>query len=433
MRVFRAFSWRSLVGAISIAAFLAGCGGSPSDDDGDTAAPSGSASGVFTDAPVNGLNYVASPSGVTGVTGDNGTNGGFRYEPGDTITFSLGGLTLGSSEGAASVSPADIASDDPVVAANLLVLLQSLDSNPAEGVIQITLPASTSLAGLSLTQSTATFSAAPAFTSAVTAAGGTVVSLEDAKAHAVAQFWAQVAGVWVLRSDEGTIIFRVDDQGNYLIGESGAADDTGGPGMEIGSIAWDPTTQRGVATVGDDTNGEWGLSHPRGDAFVIRFDGTSLLVRDVDDAAEDWTALRRSINSGALPGVWAVEMAEGVMPPVASVLIAFDDQGRYLMVDPIGDVSDGEGDPICGSPGVEGGQFTLSTSDSTGLTLAVTGASLDTNGCAGLNEPIDGGPAIITELRDIVISSDGNTLTADTFYPALDEGDGPVTLRRVLP
>lgn len=429
MRVFRAFSWRSLIGAVSMAAFLAGCGGSPGsdDDDGGTDTPAtGSAAGVFTDAPVNGLTYVASPSGVTGVTGDNGTDGGFRYEPGDTVTFSLAGLTLGSAEGAASVAPADIASDDPVVAANLLVLLQSLDSDDAEGVIQISLPASTSLAGLSLTQDTATFSEAPTFTAAVTAAGGEVVDLDAAKAHAVAQFWAQVAGVWVYRNDEGTILFRIDNQGNYLMGETGEGEQEGGPGAETGHIAWDPTTRTATATVTVDSNGDWGMSHPQGDAFKVVFDGTQLHITEVGDPEGSASLTRSSTGSNLLHGVWAVQLEEGETPPLATFTFAFNDQNRYLMIDPIGDVPEDPEVDSCGGPGVEGGEYSYANNRVTIATVLI-----DTNGCGGLNDGTLGGTGK-SELRNIQFSEDGQTMTADVFTQAGD-ADGSVTMVRVRP
>ncbi|MES1983056.1 MAG: hypothetical protein V4443_11360 [Pseudomonadota bacterium] len=52
-------------------------------------------SGSFVDAPTKGLNFVASPSGLNGVTDENGT---YNFRAGDTVTFSLGNLTLGSVE-----------------------------------------------------------------------------------------------------------------------------------------------------------------------------------------------------------------------------------------------------------------------------------------------------------------------------------------------
>jgi len=90
------------------------------------------------DGPVGGLNY-ATPS-IKGITK---TDGIFVYLPGDTVTFSIGELVLGSTLGKPVVTPLDIvpgakdASDHRVV--NICVVLQTLDDdgNPENG-IQIT-------------------------------------------------------------------------------------------------------------------------------------------------------------------------------------------------------------------------------------------------------------------------------------------------------
>jgi hypothetical protein len=48
---------------------------------------------IFSDAPVAGLAYTASPSGTTGTTN---ALGEFNYAPGDSVTFSAAGITLGT-------------------------------------------------------------------------------------------------------------------------------------------------------------------------------------------------------------------------------------------------------------------------------------------------------------------------------------------------
>lgn len=421
--------WGRWLAAVSLSVALAGCGGGGGggSDDGGGTPVTGSQTGVFTDAPVNGLTYVASPSGVTGVTGDNGTDGGFRYEPGDTVTFTLGGLTLGSTTGAATVTPADISGGNPTVAANLLVLLQSLDSDSAEGRIAISLPASTSLSGLSLTQSTTDFASAAAFTEAVAAAGGTVVDPQTAVEHATAQFWQQAAGVWFARVDSATaIVIRIDAQGRYLMGETGLGDEAGQPGIEYGRIDWDPTTQIATAVASIDTSGDWGLSSS---PVRLRMQGTQLEVGDLQDGAVVETLAMRRLDSQAnsIIGIWVVEGLENATDPLSTQTFVFGLNGGYMMIDPVGDVSDGPGDPLCGGAGLESGNYVV-----TGDILSITQMRVDTNGCAGLNEPTPGGD-IRTELRNMVLSADGSTLDAEIFYPALGQGDGPVRLLRVTP
>jgi para-nitrobenzyl esterase len=92
--------------------------------------------GVFIDSPVGGLNYTTpTQKGVTKADGI------FEYQAGETVTFSIGSLVLGSTTGKPFVSPLDIvpdakdASDQRVV--NISVVLQTLDQdgNPANGIL----------------------------------------------------------------------------------------------------------------------------------------------------------------------------------------------------------------------------------------------------------------------------------------------------------
>jgi hypothetical protein len=60
--------------------------------------------GVFYDSPVQGLEYETQT--LSGMTSEKGE---FRYRPGETVTFSVGGLVLGSAPGGERVTPADLA------------------------------------------------------------------------------------------------------------------------------------------------------------------------------------------------------------------------------------------------------------------------------------------------------------------------------------
>jgi para-nitrobenzyl esterase len=85
-------------------------------------------SGTFVDSPVAGLNYsTPTTSGITNV------NGNFGYYGSETVTFSIGALTLGSSAGKATVTPTDIVSGATGVTnqkvSNIGRLLQTLDED----------------------------------------------------------------------------------------------------------------------------------------------------------------------------------------------------------------------------------------------------------------------------------------------------------------
>jgi hypothetical protein len=94
------------------------------------------ASGTLVDAPVEGVRYES--GALAGITGSNGE---FRYEVGNTVRFSIGDIALGQPvTGKAVITPLDLVengtSDTPAVI-NIARLLQSLDSQPGDGIITI--------------------------------------------------------------------------------------------------------------------------------------------------------------------------------------------------------------------------------------------------------------------------------------------------------
>ncbi|WP_135622363.1 hypothetical protein [Solemya pervernicosa gill symbiont] len=120
--------------AAGVVLTLSGCGGGSSDS--DSGAGATTLSGVFTDSPVKGLNYSCAPSGLSGVT----TAGGiYEYEDGDSCTFSIGDVEIGSAVADGVVSPIDLVSDssptDPTVV-NIVQLLMMLDDDgdPSNGI-----------------------------------------------------------------------------------------------------------------------------------------------------------------------------------------------------------------------------------------------------------------------------------------------------------
>ncbi len=90
----------------------------------------------LVDAPVEGVSFVATPSGIAGKTGANGV---FTCKPGDTVSFSVGGAAIGSASCAATVAAADLAGTTVLTEAKLqnrLVFLQALDDDddPTNGI-----------------------------------------------------------------------------------------------------------------------------------------------------------------------------------------------------------------------------------------------------------------------------------------------------------
>lgn len=132
----------------SIAALAVGCGG-----DGGSSGPR-TLTGVFVDSPVAGVGYqTATQSGVTNTAGE------FTYLAGETVTFTLGTVELGSTDADAEVTVFDVAGVVSLPAnlreferevfppsgergpfekaINLSILLQTLDddSNPDNGIV----------------------------------------------------------------------------------------------------------------------------------------------------------------------------------------------------------------------------------------------------------------------------------------------------------
>ena len=89
---------KNVILIVCISTLLAACGGDSSTPKGTTpATPSNSDDntkvGVFIDAPVQGLAYTSVPSGKKGNTNEKGE---FEYIDGDTVSFNMGSIELGS-------------------------------------------------------------------------------------------------------------------------------------------------------------------------------------------------------------------------------------------------------------------------------------------------------------------------------------------------
>lgn len=87
--------------------------------------------GVFIDGPVTGLGYTAG-NGAARVTGEGGT---FTYRNGQDLSFSIGGIQLGSAAGAPIIMPVDVmpSARAEVNLARFLLTLD-LDKDPSNGI-----------------------------------------------------------------------------------------------------------------------------------------------------------------------------------------------------------------------------------------------------------------------------------------------------------
>ena len=112
--------------ALAAGLCLAACGGSDADH-AEPAKPV-AITGVFLDGAVEGLDYVAGSAARAGTS----AKGEFTCNAGDTVTFSVGGLALGSTLCNPVVTPLTLAASTSVAddkVGNRLLALQLLDED----------------------------------------------------------------------------------------------------------------------------------------------------------------------------------------------------------------------------------------------------------------------------------------------------------------
>lgn len=113
---------------LAIAISVAGCGG------GSTASGPIVFNGVFKDSNVSGLSYVS--GGQKNVTGRNGE---FKYEENSNVTFSVGGVNLGTAKAKNVMTPKDLVADGEIDTPEVLnrvrfLMMLDKDNNPDNGI-----------------------------------------------------------------------------------------------------------------------------------------------------------------------------------------------------------------------------------------------------------------------------------------------------------
>ncbi len=370
---------------------------------------SASQSGILSDAKVAGVAYTTS-SGVSGVTD---ADGKYRYNPNDTVTFTLGTLQLGTVTANGVISPMQLSGGNANKLTNLLVLLQSLDAdgNAANG-INITAPTAAGVtAAINLTTTPSTFASAAntALQAAMTAGGltGTIKTVDQANAHFSSQAFPVLAeNVYgIVGATEGVMV-RFGPTGEYMVGQ---------PDVDIylqanGSLGTTPTAtkietagvEHGFATVtGFDSNGyriigsptvdtnlQAGLSHSKS-TDRVRPEGSGIRVSTGE--------LLPKIENipGTIVGAWTL-----FSTAIKNQTVVFGSNGKFMLSDPIGDP--GASPP---RPGVEFGSYTY---DASTKILRVSNPIYDTNGTGGLFQSSAAQPAGMS----FTLNADGITLTA---------------------
>lgn len=222
-------------------------------------------------------------------------------------------------------------------------------------------------------------------------------NIEGATTSSASQFYKDIAGTWEIGRTESTaVILHILPTGQYAIGEADITDETGHAGIEMGRLNWNSIDSTLMPLISEDTNGDYGLSHPDNNGhFRLNYNGTNLVLTDV--GSNSIYTFNKVKQSTGLVGTWQLNQTH---------LFAFFDTGFYFFLDT-------EGGDECGRPGIEYGKYSL-----TGNTLSATEILYDTNDCGGLHDPWDNSKVNAT------YSISGTSLT---LHP---QGEDPVTLQR---
>ncbi|HLF23785.1 MAG TPA: hypothetical protein VI565_07660, partial [Burkholderiales bacterium] len=183
--------------------------------------------GVFKDANVIGMSF--NSGGQAGITG---ANGSFTYEVGQPVTFSIGGVTIGTTNGKSVVTPIDVVtngSSTTLAVQNIVRFLLMLDSdgNSANG-INISAAVRTAAAGWALVNFSTSAADLPSalasiIASAQAADGGTHVlpSAATAQAHLEATLRCARSGAYrgtFTGTDSGPFGVMINAQSGFLSG-----------------------------------------------------------------------------------------------------------------------------------------------------------------------------------------------------------------------
>lgn len=418
--------------------------------------PTGPATGILIDSPVAGITYSAS-SGKSGTTDDNGR---FDFTHGDKVEFKLGNLSLGSIPGSIIVTPIELAADNENKLQNLLILLQSLDSdNDLTNGIAISRETAAAVKGsINLNANPETFADAAGLKDVMETSGisGDIKTPEEARKHFMSQGVALLsAQIWVSYSNQTASALRVaaDSSGEYLQGDARPEDSCDEDRVCGGKIVFQSGVESGVATATDfdtrgfklnsktsiDTNAKAGLSHP-GPTRRVRTDGFELIYSDIvtvqrareqssvfgelfhiakpiqlsdeNEVAEKEIKETRYAkidnDPNGIIGAWAYDSTA-----IKTPTLVFFPNGKFLMLDPTGETQREE-QAKCAKPGVE---FSSYTHNKGANTLTLSSFTYNTNGCAGFSD-VEGNIGFS-------ISADGNTAKLDK------PGEASITIYRV--
>lgn len=425
------------------------------DDGGDDEPTAGSRTGTFVDSAVAGVTFTNAPSGVTGTTD---AQGRFTFEPGDTVTFSIGDLSFPPTTARGVITPLTIAgTDDPtdVVATNIARLLQTLDfDGDASNGIDIASQAADFATAVDF--SAVDFDDQVADLVANSGSNNTaLVTAEDAQAHlqsSIDDVRDQAVGSWYYvdtsaadPEEQFVIVLTLFADGRFAI-----FNDEDWPemdGFEVGDLDWNINNGRVTLSNVRDYNGEIGLSgstcaseedslftfdlvtgdNPGDDKLLIGADtGVGEGCDEEGDGAEVIEFTRLYSDTDGRVGTWKIEDADEF------ILLHLFADGMYAYLE-----EDTGTEPP--TAGIERGSYTINEN-----TNAVTWTvETDTTGDSGFSHPCPDlaagetacGPNGEDVTETLTFDADSNTLVFVAELDTIENGgiEEPEQLYRVGP
>lgn len=423
------------------------------------AAPSGAATGVLG-AKIAGVSYTAS-SGKSGVTDEDGI---FEFNHGDTIEFKLGDLVLGKVPASPVVTPIELAGGNENKLQNLLILLQSLDSDadPSNGTFITAETANAVNKSINLTGDPEKFAESAKLQEIIdnSEIDGVVRTAEEANTLFLSQSTTMLSSnVWVRYNDRVAAMVRIasDGSGEYIQGQASPDDSCNinrvcagrtifRAGVEYGIISAQTVNASGFTLYGEttvDTNLRAGFSDPdvatritsNGYELVLsdivnvqleretpsifseifHIGGASSTVRARRDVEPETEVVDRRFKSvendpSGIVGAWAFDN-----DTLNTRTFMFSPDGKFFLVDPTGDTQL-ESQTGCAQPGVEFANYTYNKGSNQ---LSISGFTYNTDGCAGLSSLES------NAVHKFTISSDGNTAELEK------QGENVVTVYRI--
>lgn len=466
------FSWKHLI-PVSLVMGLTACSdnidlaGMTGNSGSDThyempilSKPTGAATGVLMGARIAGVSYSAS-SGESGVTNEDGT---FDYKHGDTVEFKLGDLLLGKVKGSPVVTPLELADGNENKLQNLLILLQSLDSDGdlSNGISITAETAAVVDKSINLTGDPDKFASAANLQAIIEDSGidGIVRTTEEANAHFLSQSTAILGGnIWINYTERRASMIRIaaDGSGEYIQGQASPDDSCNRKRVCAGRIIFRAGVEHGVASASSvnaqgfivtgettmDTNLRAGLSdstletRTRSNGYeliqsdivnvimerdhkgvfsdIFHIGGASSTVSARSDIAPETEVVEERFKKiendpAGIVGAWVFDK-----DTLKTRTAMFFPDGKFFLVDPTGETQR-EDQAGCAQPGVEFASYTYNKGANQ---LSISGFTYNTDGCIGFSSLES------NEAHKFTISADGETALFEKY------GDEPETLHRV--